>query len=314
VPCYSRFLLCGMISFHDLEKDITIQPSLELETTLPLPIKLVNEIDGTFIARLSPGTVDMILKNMIFRITPEFRFRISPDVANATRPITTRIYSAAKEFFDMLEQLLTLEPCFKIKPPVDMVSETLRQLLLESTCQRGFLEITSFIPQPSFEEIIINGPKIFNELQLDNLENINRILIYDIGKNASIAQFTGRDASMSLREKQPKQNTQLEEPVNSNIHASLVKIIISYLEQNISTRFAQNLSMNREKIFRSAATRETLGEALKAIDKSLALIKTDQHRHRESIKALIASFYADNFPELNRLNLATTVEEFYTKL
>jgi hypothetical protein len=118
----------------------------------------------------------------------------------------------------------------------------------------------------------------------------------------------------SLREKQPKQNAQLEEPVTSNIHAILIKIIMSYVEQNISTRFAQNLSMNREKIFRSAAAQETLGEALKAIDKSLSQIKTDQHRHRESIKALVASFYATNFAELNRLDLATTVEEFYTKL
>lgn len=89
---------------------------------------------------------------------------------------------------------------------------------------------------------------------------------------------------------------------------------MSYLEQKVSTRFLQNLSMNREKIFRSAATPETIGEAFDAIGKSLSLIKTDQHRHRESIKALIAGFYADNFDELSRLNLATMLEEFYTKL
>lgn len=91
-------------------------------------------------------------------------------------------------------------------------------------------------------------------------------------------------------------------------------MILSYLEQKISTRFVQNMTMNREKIFRTPASRETLAEALKAIDKSLSLIKTDQHRHREGIKTLIASFYADNFAELNRLNLATPIEEFYTKL
>lgn len=312
-----RLALCDMISFHDPENDTVIQPTLELETTLPLPIKLVNEVDGTFMVRLSSDTLDMVLKNSIYRITPEFRFRISPDAASSTRPNTTRIYSATKEFFDMVEQLFKLEPCFKVKPPADMSPEALRQLLLESTCQRGFLEITSLLPNPSFEEILINDPEIFHRLELDHLENINRVLIYDIGKNFSVMDSAGRPSEASpIRPStdSPVHRSEGTPLPTSQIHSSLIKIILSYLEQNISTRFAQNLSFNRDKLFRSTATRETLTEALKVINKSLSQIKTDQHRHRESIKALIASFYADNFAELDRLNLATAVEEFYTKL
>ena len=305
-----------MISFHDLENNTVIQPALELETSLPLPIKLVTEIDGTFMVRIRCDGADLVLKNAIYRITPEFRFRISPDVANSERPLSTEIYSADKRFFDMMEQLLKLEPCFKIKPPADMSPDTLRQLLSESSCCQGFLEISSFIPRPSFEEIIINGPEIFSLLQLDELENINRILIYDIGKNCSIASERvplGQSDPRYMTHQLPKMPDPEQLPA-SNIHASLIKIILSYLEQKISTRFVQDMTMNREKIFRTPASRETLAEALKAIDKSLSLIKTDQHRHRESIKALIASFYADNFAELNRLDLATPIEEFYTKL
>ncbi|MCL5266755.1 MAG: hypothetical protein M1469_01465 [Bacteroidetes bacterium] len=298
-----------MFTFHDPENDTVIQPTLELETTLPLPIKLVNEIDRTFMVRLSCDTLDMVLKNSIYRITPEFRFRISPDVASSTRPNTTRIYSATKEFFDMVEQLFKLEPCFKVKPPADISPEALRQLLLESTCQCGFLEITSLLPNPSFEEILINSPEIFHRLELDHLENINRILIYDIGKNCSIIPKPGAvsvspvpkahplDESTYLRYRRyglVESHRPLAEappfsgsscstvdpspPAASNIHANLIKIIMSYLEQKVSTRFVQNLSMNREKIFRSAATPETIGEAFDAIGKSLSLIKTDQRR------------------------------------
>ena len=305
-----------MISFHDLEKDAVFRPALELETTLQLPIKLVNEVEGTFMARLACDAVNLVLKNAIYRITREFRFRISPDVATSTRPVSTEIYSADKQFFDMMEQLLKLEPCFKIKPPADMAPDTLRELLFESSCRQGFLEISSFNPRPSFEEILINGPEIFKLLQLEELENINRILIYDIGKNCSIVsdRIPSGQSDPRFAKHQASRTTDVEQPPASNIHASLVRMILSYLEQKISTRFVQNMTMNREKIFRTPASRETLAEALKAIDKSLSLIKTDQHRHREGIKTLIASFYADNFAELNRLNLATPIEEFYTKL
>jgi hypothetical protein len=303
-----------MIRFHDLENDTITQPTVELETTLPLPIKLVNEIEGTFMARLYPDTVDLVLKNTIFRITPEFRFRISPDVTNSARPIKTEVFSANKEYFGLLDQLLKLEPCFKIKPPADMAPETLKELLLESTCQRGFLEITSFLPQPSFDEIIVNGPEIFENLQLDQLESINRILIYDIGKNSSIIQNHVPSSMTRSQSREPSPITKQGQSVESKIHTSLIGVILNYLEQKISGKFVGDIPLNREKVFRSAATQEILGEALKAIDKSLSQIKTDQHRHRESIKALVASFYATNFAELNRLDLATTVEEFYTKL
>ena len=303
-----------MIRFHDLENDTITRPTVEMVTTLPLPIKLVNEIEGTFMARLCPDSVDVILKSAIYRFTPEFRFRISPDVANSTRPLKTKIFSAGKQYFDLLDQLLKLESCFKIKPPVDMAPGTLRQLLMESTCQRGFLEITSFVPEPTFDEIIVNGPEIFNHLQLDQVENINRILIYDIGKNSSIIQNSVPLHLPNVERVESSQQIQEDQPASSKIHTTLVKIILNYLEQKISKKFPGDIPLNNEKVFRSAATRQTLSEALKAIEKSLNLIKTDQHRHRESIKALVASFYADNFAELNSLDLASVVEEFYTKL
>jgi len=303
-----------MIRFHDLENDTIIQPTVELETALPLPMKLVNEIEGTFMARLCHDIVDVVLKNAIYRFTPEFRFRISPDVTNSTRPFKTKVFSADKRYFDLLDQLLKLESCFKIKPPSDMAAGTLRQLLLESTCQRGFLEITSFVPEPSFDEIIVNGPEIFENLQLDQLESINRILIYDIGKNSSIIQNHVPSSVTRSQGEESSPVTKQGQSSESKIHTSLIKIILNYLEQKISGKFAEDIPLNREKVFRSAPSQETLSEALKAIEKSLSLIKTDQHRHRESIKVLVASFYADNFAELNRLNLATMVEEFYTKL
>ena len=312
--CSLRLALCDMIRFHDLEKNTINQPTVELETALPLPIKLVNEIEGTFMARLCHDTVDVVLKNAIYRFTPEFRFRISPDVTNSTRPFKTKVFSADQAYFDLLDQLLKLESCFKIKPPSDMAPGTLRQLLLESTCQRGFLEITSFVPEPSFDEIIVNGPEIFENLQLDQLERINRILIYDIGKNSSIMQSHVPSFATKSQAEGPTSLTNQAQPAESKIHTSLIRIILNYLEQKISGKFAEDIPLNREKVFRSAATKETLSEALKAIDKSLSLIKTDQHRHRESIKALVASFYADNFAELNRLDLSTMVEEFSTTL
>jgi len=45
---------------------------------------------------------------------------------------------------------------------------------------------------------------------------------------------------------------------SSTIQARLIKIIVSYLDQKISTRFAQNLPLDREKVFRSTATMDDI--------------------------------------------------------
>jgi hypothetical protein len=44
------------------------------------------------------------------------------------------------------------------------------------------------------------------------------------------------------------------------------------------------------------------------------LIKTDKNKHTENIKTLISVFYTEHYHELEKLNLITQLEKFYTEI
>jgi hypothetical protein len=72
--------------------------------------------------------------------------------------------------------------------------------------------------------------------------------------------------------------------------------------------------LDRNKIFRDDSNPDTLNATFQAIKKAINLIKTDKPKHIENIKALISAFYTEHYHELEKLNLITQLEKFYTEI
>jgi hypothetical protein len=253
---------------------------------------------------LNENYFDLFTSSDTYRFTPEFKLKLEKKGVNDLNFNELIVFSADREYFDLLREYLALEPCFKIKPPNDLPREELLKLLKNSTCRNGFLEINA-IPNPEIDIIKIETGEEFEKIDLYT-ERINRILIYDLDKNSCLLPRKPiySDAKNPV-------NTQAG---NLNLHTKLFELVADYLEKNVSGSIIYDLHFNRDTIFRSETNPETLHDTLLAIKQAIKLIKTDKNKHTENIKTLISVFYTEHYHELEKLNLITQLEKFYTEI
>jgi hypothetical protein len=288
-----------MITFYDINRDIELKPEIAFKTIIKLdPFKVISE--NTFAIALYDNYFDLYTSSDTLRFTPEFKVKLEKKQGNELNYKEIIFFTADDEYIQLLKQYLSLEPCFKIKPPQDLPREELLKLLQNSSCKNGFLEINA-IPNPEIDIIKIETGKEFEKIDIYT-EKINRILIYDLDKNACLAgpKPIYSDAKNSVSSQAHK----------SNIHTKLFELIADYIEKNVSTRLIWNLSLDRDKIFRQETNPDTLNATFQAIN----LIKTDKPKHIENIKALISAFYTEHYHELEKLKLVTHLEKFYTEI
>jgi hypothetical protein len=292
-----------MITFYDINRDIELKPEIAFKTIIKLdPFKVISE--NTFAIALYDNYFDLFTSSDTLRFTPEFKVKLEKKQGNELNYKEIIFFTADDEYFKLLKQYISLEPCFKIKPPQDLQREELLKLLQNSSCKNGFLEINA-IPDPEIDIIKIETGEEFEKIDLLT-ERINRILIYDIEKNACLASPKPiySDAKNSVS----------SQAHNSNIHTKLFELVAEYIEKNISTRLIWNLSLDRDKIFRQETNPDTLNATFQAIKKAINLIKIDKPKHIENIKALISAFYTEHYHELEKLKLITHLEKFYTEI
>jgi hypothetical protein len=292
-----------MITFYDINRDIELKPEIAFKTIIKLdPFKVISE--NTFAIALYDNYFDLFTSSDTLRFTPEFKVKLEKKQGNELNYKEIIFFTADDEYIKLLKQYISLEPCFKIKPPQDLPREELLKLLQNSSCKNGFLEINA-IPDPEIDIIKIETGEEFEKIDLLT-ERINRILIYDIEKNACLASPKPiySDAKNSVS----------SQAHNSNIHTKLFELIAEYIEKNISTRLIYNLSLDRDKIFRQETNPDTLNATFQAIKKAINLIKIDKPKHIENIKALISAFYTEHYHELEKLKLITHLEKFYTEI
>jgi hypothetical protein len=292
-----------MITFYDINRDIELKPEIAFKTIIKLdPFKVISE--NTFAIALYDNYFDLFTSSDTLRFTPEFKVKLEKKQGNELNYKEIIFFTADDEYIQLLKQYITLEPCFKIKPPQDLPREELLKLLQNSSCKNGFLEINA-IPDPEIDIIKIETGEEFEKIDLLT-ERINRILIYDIEKNACLASPKPiySDAKNSVS----------SQAHNSNIHTKLFELVAEYIEKNISTRLIYNLSLDRDKIFRQETNPDTLNATFQAIKKAINLIKIDKPKHIENIKALISAFYTEHYHELEKLKLITHLEKFYTEI
>jgi hypothetical protein len=292
-----------MITFYDINRDIELKPEIAFKTIIKLdPFKVISE--NTFAIALYDNYFDLFTSSDTLRFTPEFKVKLEKKQGNELNYKEIIFFTADDEYIKLLKQYISLEPCFKIKPPQDLPREELLKLLQNSSCKNGFLEINA-IPDPEIDIIKIETGEEFEKIDLLT-ERINRILIYDIEKNACLASPKPiySDAKNSVS----------SQAHNSNIHTKLFELIADYIEKNVSTRLIWNLSLDRDKIFRQETNPDTLNATFQAIKKAINLIKIDKPKHIENIKALISAFYTEHYIELEKLKLITHLEKFYTEI
>jgi hypothetical protein len=276
-----------MITFYDINRDIELKPEIAFKTIIKLdPFKVISE--NTFAIALYDNYFDLFTSSDTLRFTPEFKVKLEKKQGNELNYKEIIFFTADDEYIQLLKQYISLEPCFKIKPPQDLPREELLKLLQNSSCKNGFLEINA-IPDPEIDIIKIETGEEFEKIDLLT-ERINRILIYDIEKNACLASPKPiySDAKNSVS----------SQAHNSNIHTKLFELVAEYIEKNISTRLIYNLSLDRDKIFRQETNPDTLNATFQAIKKAINLIKIDKPKHIENIKALISAFYTEHYTNL----------------
>jgi hypothetical protein len=292
-----------MITFYDINRDIELKPEIAFKTIIKLdPFKVISE--NTFAIALYDNYFDLYTSSDTLRFTPEFKVKLEKKQGNELNYKEIIFFTADEEYIQLLKQYISLEPCFKIKPPQDLPREELLKLLKNSTCRNGFLEINA-IPNPEIDIIKIETGEEFEKIDLYT-ERINRILIYDLEKNACIPgpKPIYSDAKNSVNSKAH----------NSNIHTKLFELIYDYLEKNVSARIIYEVPLDRNKIFRENSNPDTLNATFQAIKKAINLIKIDKPKHIENIKALISAFYTEHYHELEKLKLITQLEKFYTEI
>ena len=290
-----------MITFYDINRDIELKPEIAFKTIIKLdPFKVISE--NTFAIALYDNYFDLFTSSDTLRFTPEFKVKLEKKQGNELNYKEIIFFTADDEYIQLLKQYIALEPCFKIKPPQDLPREELLKLLQNSSCKNGFLEINA-IPNPEIDIIKIETGEEFEKIDLLT-ERINRILIYDLEKNACLASPKPiySDAKNSVSSQA------------HNLHTKLFELVAEYIEKNISTRLIYNLSLDRDKIFRQETNPDTLNATFQAIKKAINLIKIDKPKHIENIKALISAFYTEHYHELEKLKLITHLEKFYTEI
>jgi hypothetical protein len=292
-----------MITFYDINRDIELKPEIAFKTIIKLdPFKVISE--NTFAIALYDNYFDLYTSSDTLRFTPEFKVKLEKKQGNELNYKEIIFFTADDEYLELLKQYLALEPCFKIKPPQDLPREELLKLLQNSSCKNGFLEINA-IPNPEIDIIKIETGEEFEKIDLYT-ERINRILIYDLEKNACLVgpKPIYSDAKNSVSVQAPK----------SNIHTKLFELIADYLEKNVSARIIYEVPLDRNKIFRDDSNPDTLNATFQAIKKAINLIKTDKPKHIENIKTLISTFYTEHYHELEKLKLITHLEKFYSEI
>jgi hypothetical protein len=292
-----------MITFYDINRDIELKPEIAFKTIIKLdPFKVISE--NTFAIALYDNYFDLFTSSDTLRFTPEFKVKLEKKQGNELNYKEIIFFTADDEYIQLLKQYISLEPCFKIKPPQDLPREELLKLLQNSSCKNGFLEINA-IPDPEIDIIKIETGEEFEKIDLLT-ERINRILIYDIEKNACLASPKPiySDAKNSVS----------SQAHNSNIHTKLFELVAEYLEKNVSARIIYEVPLDRNKIFRENSNPDTLNATFQAIKKAINLIKIDKPKHIENIKALISAFYTEHYHELEKLKLITHLEKFYTEI
>jgi hypothetical protein len=291
-----------MITFYDINRDIELKPEIAFKTILKIdPFKVISET--TFAIALYDNYFDLYTSSDTLRFTPEFKVKLEKKQVNELNYKEIIFFTADDEYIELLKQYISLEPCFKIKPPQDLPREELLKLLQNSSCKNGFLEINA-IPDPEIDIVLIQSGEEFNLIDFPDPERINRILIYDIEKNTCL---TGPKPIYSDAKKSVSGQAH-------NLHTKLFELIYEYIEKNISARIIYEVSLDRNKIFRENSNPDTLNATFQAIKKAINLIKTDKPKHIENIKTLISTFYTEHYHELEKLNLITQLEKFYTEI
>jgi len=294
-----------MITFYDINSDLILEPKIEFITKLKIdPFKVISE--NTFAIALSNNHFDLFTSNDTFRFTPEFKLKLEKKPSNELNYNELIVLSADDDYLKLLKQYLTLEPCFKIKPPDDLPRQELLKLLKNSNCKNGFLEINA-IPQPEIDIVLIQTGEEFDKIELTEPEKINRIIIYDIEKNACLPETI-----YSVAKKFPMRPS--PEPQQTQLHTKLFNLIAEYTEKNISSKIIWHISIDRDKIFREKTNPETLNATFQAIKKIINSIKLNREEHIQKIKALIEVFYSENYTELEKLNITTQIEKFYIEI
>ncbi len=297
-----------MITFYDINEGKEFKPELEFKTRRKLdPFKILS--DDTFIIALKDNQFDLYLENSIFRFTPEFRFKLEKHNQDEYKEIL--LFSADAVYFELLKEFLKLEPCFKFKPPESLTTEEIKKIISASTCAHGFLEINCFADTITLDILLLNTGKEIEKIEITEINRINRILIYDAEKNLSCG-LTKNPIKIEI----PKNSIIRKDSFggDENLQTKLFKLIADYFEKNISAKTIWDIPLDRDAIFREHATPETLEKTFTAIKKAIEKIKLNQKEHKEKIKELISIFYSENYDELEKLNLTTTIEKLYAQL
>ncbi len=297
-----------MITFYDINEGKEFKAELEFKTRRKLdPFKILS--DDTFIIALKDNQFDLYFDNSIFRFTPEFRFKLEKHNQDEYKEIL--LFSADAVYFELLKEFLKLEPCFKFKPPESLTTEEIKKIISASTCAHGFLEINCFADTITLDILLLSTGKEIEKIEITEINRINRILIYDTEKNLSCG-LTKNPIKIEI----PKNSIIRKDSFGGeeNLQTKLFKLIADYFEKNISAKTIWDIPLDRDAIFREHATPETLEKTFTAIKKAIEKIKLNQKEHKEKIKELISIFYSENYDELEKLNLTTTIEKLYAQL
>jgi len=297
-----------MITFYDINEEKEFKPELEFKTKRKLdPFKILS--NDTFIIALKDNQFDLYLDNSTFRFTPEFRFKLEKHSSGQNEYKEILLFSADAVYFELLKEFLKLEPCFKFKPPESLSTEEIKKIISASTCKHGFLEINCFADTIALDILLLNTGKEIEKIKITEINRINRILIYDTEKNLSCGLTTPERSKRT-----PSEDRLADEEENLRPQTKLFKLIADYFEKNISAKIIWDIPLDRDAIFREHATPETLEKTFTAIKKAIEKIKLNQKEHKEKIKELISIFYSENYNELEKLNLTTTIEKLYAQL
>jgi hypothetical protein len=117
-----------MITFYDINRDIELKPEIAFKTIIKLdPFKVINE--NTFAIALYDNYFDLYTSSDTLRFTPEFKVKLEKKQGNELNYKEIIFFTADDEYIQLLNQYLSLEPCFKIKPPQDLQREELNIIM-----------------------------------------------------------------------------------------------------------------------------------------------------------------------------------------
>jgi len=328
-----------MFSFLELTTGNFLDPHIEFETNLKLDFSsLLNS--NLFVTVSHKFGVDLYIpsgsttnrtdqKLKIFRFTPDFRFRINLEIARSIPPEKTILYSASNQYFNHLNQLLALEPSFKLKPAKKMESYTLKEMLLDSSFKTGYIEIASWTidntpsdfgndNNVSIEEIYITSLEEFEPIDFTNIHRVDRYALYDIEKNRELAQLQSskkldsNSSQLDLFNLEDTTGYSLSTQHENQSHDKPHKKEEDILRDMLFNYFSENVSESAAKDVLKNTSGKSIPDILRYVNSYVRNIKFNQNEHREKIKAIVADFYTEHFHYLSNQNITQAIEEFYT--